>query len=198
VNGSPGSTCQGEQAAGRSLGASERCAARDRLGGRLRRGLHDVWAYDAEVLLPVAFAVSERRQPTDAQSARRNEQLEADIRKFRGLARASLRVAASSREDPVARRSLRWQALIELTVHTTSWGRLWWTARGDAGRLQRCSETVPAASLRGAIDTFGSGGRAVFHAGAARSPGDAPTPKCWLPAPPPPNEHFRQTGVRTA
>ena len=111
-------------------------------------------AYDPDVLLPVAFAVSEQREPTYAQDACRNEQLDPDVHKFRDLAGARLPVAILSREDPAARGSLRWQALIEPRGYRHElraalvdgsgrcWGALNLLRDGKAGFAERHTTTV--------------------------------------------------------
>jgi len=76
-----------------------------------------VMAYDPDVLLPVAFTTSEPCDLAHAQAACRNEQLDADIHKFRDLALRPAPVASMSLDVPEARTSIRWMELIEPSGH---------------------------------------------------------------------------------
>lgn len=74
-------------------------------------------AYDPDVLLPVAFSIAGDLDSVYADGACRNEYLEPDLHKFAELASGDHHVAVLSRADPAARRSRRWQALIEPRGH---------------------------------------------------------------------------------
>jgi hypothetical protein len=102
---------------------------------RARVGFDDasVMAFDPDALLPIAFATAWPRHFHDSEAACRNEQVEADVHKFRDLARAPVKAAALSAGDPLTAGSPRWDQLLRPAGHrhelraalTDELGRCW-------------------------------------------------------------------------
>ena len=104
---------------------------------RARVGFDDasVMAFDTDVLLPVAFATAWPRDLHDSEAACRNEQVHADVHKFRELAKAPVKAAALTDGDPLTASSQRWEQLLRPAGHrhelraalTDELGRSWFS-----------------------------------------------------------------------
>ena len=76
-----------------------------------------VMSFDADVLLPNAFATTVPRGLDDALVACRNEQLDHDFLKFRDLAASRTPVGVASRDSDPARSSPRWREILDVRGH---------------------------------------------------------------------------------
>lgn len=136
-------------------------------------------AYDPDVLLPIAFATSERRDFSHALAACRNEQFDADVDKFRDLATRSTPVVANRRTDRKVRTSARWAELIEPAGHqhelrialVDGRGRCW----GAAVLLRDGTTAFTERQIAAAAAAGGGIAERIAHAMVMGSAGAAPT-----------------------